>query len=149
MAPDLAQHGFTAGASQAGPHARREGILEHAFIEPELQQHAVDALAQTAHQQRHAGGAGGLEQGPAAALASGLVHELEESPRRAALRGGVGDALGEHLMGVDVGAVRGDGSRAPEDLCQQVIGGGDQQAGVVETGEGSHGVLGRPATAGR
>ena len=69
VAADLAQHGFAAGAAQARAHARREGRLERRVVETELEQHAVDALAQAAHQQRHAGGAEGLEPGAAAAVA--------------------------------------------------------------------------------
>jgi hypothetical protein len=138
LAPDLAQHGLAAGAAQAVPHTRREGVFQRGLVQPELEQHAVDPLAQAAHELRHAGGGEGLEPLAAASVAGGFDCEVEQRPGGPALGGGIGHALGEHLVGVDLVPMRGDLPRAHERLRDQALGGGEQQAGVVETGAGGH-----------
>ena len=146
VASDLAQHGLAAGAAQAGAHAapgrpprapRRRARARASTLSMRsrrLRTSSATPAAQVVSSTAL----------PRPSLAASATNSTNARAARA-LGGGVGHALGEHLVRVDVGAVRGDRPRARERLREQGVGGGEQQAGVVETGQGSHGILGRPA----
>ena len=135
VAPDLPQHGLAAGAAQAGSRTRAGKAASSADSSspsssstPSIRSRRLRTSCATPAAQVVSSG------WLAAAVAAGVGREVEQRPGRAALGGGIGHALRQHLVGVDLVAVRGDLPRAGESLRDQALGGGEQQAGVVETG---------------
>ena len=122
----------------------REGVFERALAPARARaarcRSARAGCARAAPRSRRAGR---LERLAAAAVLAGVGRESTKRAGRAALGGGVGDALDEHLVVVDLVPVRGDLPRARERLRDQALGGGEQQAGVVEAGRGGIGILWR------
>jgi hypothetical protein len=144
MTSDGAVHRLVARAAQHRARLGGERFLEGRVAETEVVESGLQATAEAAGEVGDRRRAGDLGDAP---LPRGL-HRVHQLRRRARLGGGVGDALGQHLVLVDPLAAVGDLASALERPLDQVVRGVAQQVCVGKGGVRGHGSSRRRTVAG-